>query len=31
VLNNAAAPTTMTIFETPIAGDGVVHGTAPGC
>lgn len=31
VLNDAAAPTTMTIFETPIAGDGVVHGTAPGC
>jgi hypothetical protein len=31
VQNNAVTPTTMTIFETPIAGDGVVHGTAPGC
>jgi len=31
VLNDPAAPTAMTIFETPIAGDGVVHGTAPGC
>ena len=31
VLNDAAAATAMTIFETPIAGDGVVHGTAPGC
>lgn len=31
VLNDPAAPTAMTIFETPVAGDGVVHGTAPGC
>ena len=31
VQDNALAPTTMTIFETPIAGDGVVHGTVPGC
>jgi hypothetical protein len=31
VLNDPAAPTAMTIFETPVPGDGVVHGTAPGC
>jgi hypothetical protein len=31
VQNDALAPTTMTIFETHLFGDGVVHGNAPGC
>jgi hypothetical protein len=31
VQNDPANPTSITIYETPVRGDGVVHGNAPGC
>jgi hypothetical protein len=31
VQNDPANPTSITIYETPVPGDGVVHGNAPGC
>jgi hypothetical protein len=31
VQNDPANPTSITIYETPVTGDGTVHGNAPGC
>jgi hypothetical protein len=31
VQNDPVSPTSITIYETPVRGDGTVHGNAPGC